>query len=504
MTLLPASFLAQCGLPVTVVLGAIGGQGYSISGGSYGPALTAFTPPPIGVNQVDLNSNTATVGVANIPTSAGTEDGIPAIQTYSLLLHDTWPQHAAVRPATYISRDASLWDSPRTALGSGQKIVGVDIVNGGSGYQVGDVLGIFETFTIATIKPVLTVATVSGGVVTGIAITNGGVSWSAYNNPVLCSGGHGSGLTLTLAWGNDTKSIVVREFLPNKSHPYEVTPGMYFIVNGQAQKCLAFPDVTQKGVAIFAADWTTPITSQTSYVTAVGFARGGGTGSIQLAADAPTTNDALKGYFLKIVEGTGKGLCGEANGGPSNQANLCRAYDGATQTAVISPAWNGFVPDTTSAYTYSLPTFHEEGVNGVGQWAQLGDGSFGDNNFTGFYIEGQSKWGFICFPFLAVGYDGYYSSSLSCQYSRKHIFIYDPADLVAVAKGEMQPWEPVAKVQQEFPLPIDQTEVPWYQFAAHVTGGSWDAERKELYLLANGVTWDGVSRQMVVVYKVNC
>jgi hypothetical protein len=73
----------------------------------------------------------------------------------------------------------------------------VSIVNGGTGYAVGNVLTVVggTVITAAT----LTVSSVSAGVITGVTVTTGGTSYTVLpSNPVSVTGGAGSGATFNV------------------------------------------------------------------------------------------------------------------------------------------------------------------------------------------------------------------------------------------------------------------------------------------------------------------
>jgi hypothetical protein len=72
------------------------------------------------------------------------------------------------------------------------------IAGGGTGYTVGNVLTfVGGTFTTAA---QVTVATVSAGVITSIAVTTNGTYTALPSNPVSVTGGTGSGATFTVNW----------------------------------------------------------------------------------------------------------------------------------------------------------------------------------------------------------------------------------------------------------------------------------------------------------------
>jgi hypothetical protein len=420
------------------------------------------------------------------------------------------------------------WEDTFTAYGPGQKVTAVSsIAAAGTGYTVNDVLTLNPSSISPVTLPQWTVSTVNGsGGVTGVILTTPGLSWSATTNPVPVTGGSGSGATFNLTWGDDTKSIVVPNALPNNGDiyppgtynnpvnvPYTYV-GQYFQANGQAQQCVTFASFTssQKGVATFASNWSTPITNSTVYNTFKDYARGAGssTTTIQLsAADPDVLNTDLVNCFVKVVVGTGAGQCGVPNGEPSNPANKCTAYNGSTRTMTVSPAFT-FTPDNTSGYQYSARTFWDEGVGGVGYFGDLGESTDGDNCHAGVYIEGSSKWGFVTFPYLTAG-DGtttalgtYYGSYVKTQLAKSYMFIFDPNDLIKVAKGQINSYDVIPTGMTVYTPPTDATQHEWATDYSSVGGASYDSTRKELYLMVNGWYFAGFVQNLVFVYSVNC
>jgi hypothetical protein len=80
---------------------------------------------------------------------------------------------------------------------------GVAVASGGTGYSVGDVLTVAGGDS--AIPTQLTVSTVSGGVITGVTISNAGLYTVTPGNPVSATGGHGSSATFTLSFYNPYK-----------------------------------------------------------------------------------------------------------------------------------------------------------------------------------------------------------------------------------------------------------------------------------------------------------
>ncbi len=511
---LSSNFLALANLPSTAKIGAGHQGGFSISGSPFGPSIIAMSPPAYGLNAVDLNNNTATV-VNTVPTTLGFVDGIPVIPTYSLLLFPSWPDRACTRPATFVSRGVD-WTDSYTAIGPGQKVTGATNV-AGTGYTNGDVLTFAASNIIPVIYPVLTVTSTSGGVITGVSITDPGLCWEATTNPGVFTGGTGTGATFNLTWGDDTTSIVTeRVGVPNAENPFATTsgfgpggPAMFFEANGQSQRCTGYVTFgsTQRGVAQFGSNWTTPITAGTNYRVFHDFARGGSTTTIQLASgDTNTIDNSLVGSYVKAVVGTGAGLCNL----PNHNAQICTAYNGTTKTMTVSPPFP-FTPDTTTGYTYDPTTFWPEATGSTGVFAQLGESSAGDNCHGAVYIEGSNKWGFLTFPYLTSG-DGtitglgtYYRSTVQSQIIKPFIFIFDPSDLIKVANNTKNSWDVIPTTMEEYTPPTASTSYHWQGGDTIISSASYDSIKKELYLMLANVYFDGSwNRSLIFVYSVNC
>jgi hypothetical protein len=107
----------------------------------------------------------------------------------------------------YTSIPAIAISAPTTAGGvqatanANVFVQAVSIVSGGTGYTAGDTLTLVGgTFAAASL---LTVNTVSAGVITGVTVLSGGSAYTAIpTNPVSVTGGTGSGATFNVtAWG---------------------------------------------------------------------------------------------------------------------------------------------------------------------------------------------------------------------------------------------------------------------------------------------------------------
>lgn len=503
-TTLSDNFISLANLPPTAKIGVGHMGGFSISGSPFGPSLVAISPPSCtNVSQVDLNNNTATKNASNVPSTLGAIDGIQVIPTNTLLLYPQ--EHKSTRPASYISR-SMIWDTNHTAFGPGLKVTSVDSITlPGTNHSVGDILTHDPSNIVAAIYPQLQVTSVdSSGGITGVNILNPGVSWSATNNPTYFNSITGTESGFNLTWGEDNRSIVLPDFLPNQSDPYL---NNNIQVNNQVQKVIAFKEAGsgQKAVILFASPWNTSITSSTQYILFQDYSRGGTSNTIQLSSSE--SNVDLTGYFIKIVVGTGTGLCGIENGGPNNPSNEIISYDINTKIATISPPFNGFTSDTTSGYVYSQSTFWDEGTSNIGEFAQLGESSNGDNCHAAVYIEGDNKWGFVAFPYLTKGIGTYYHSTVQSQYIKSHTFIYDPEDLINVSKGNLLSYNVIPNSITEYTSPTDNiySNIPWSGSFSNISGASYDSDKKELYLMVNNVFYDGSwNRALIFVYSVNC
>lgn len=80
---------------------------------------------------------------------------------------------------------------------------GAAVFNGGVGYSVGDVITV--SGGNSAIPTQLTVSSVSGGVITGVTISNAGLYTVAPTSPAHVTGGAGTGATFTLSYYNPYK-----------------------------------------------------------------------------------------------------------------------------------------------------------------------------------------------------------------------------------------------------------------------------------------------------------
>lgn len=140
-----------------------------------------------GTGAIDLAAGSSGVNISN----GGT---VTAITRTALGTAYTSP------PSVVISAPTTAGGVQATATVPLQQISPLTIVSGGTGYTVGD------TLTVSggtwTITPTMTVATVSGGVITSINQVNYGVGTVIPSNPISVTGGTGTGATFsTTAWG---------------------------------------------------------------------------------------------------------------------------------------------------------------------------------------------------------------------------------------------------------------------------------------------------------------
>jgi len=110
-------------------------------------------------------------------------------------------------PTVAITAPTTAGGVQATATVSVQATSGTTVSSGGTGYTVGDVLTVSGgTFAAAA---VLTVATVSSGVITSITVTTAGNYSVTPSNPASVTGGTGSGATFTMQWTMRSGTFVI-------------------------------------------------------------------------------------------------------------------------------------------------------------------------------------------------------------------------------------------------------------------------------------------------------
>jgi len=138
---------------------------------------------PKGTGAIDLAAGSSGVNISN----GGTVTAIT--RTSSGGSYTSIPSVAITAPTTAGGVQATA--------SAAMFIQTVSIVNGGTGYAVGNVLTVVggTVITAAT----LTVSSVSAGVITGVTVTTGGTSYTVLpSNPVSVTGGAGSGATFNV------------------------------------------------------------------------------------------------------------------------------------------------------------------------------------------------------------------------------------------------------------------------------------------------------------------
>jgi hypothetical protein len=143
---------------------------------------------PKGTGAINLAAGTRGINVSN----GGTVTNITRTNQgsgYTTITGLTWTASA---PTT---TGGSTATGTVTSLGG----VSATIAGGGTGYTAGNVLTVVGgTFSSAS---TITVNTVSGGVITGATLTNGGTYTVIPANPVSVTGGSGTGATFNITYG---------------------------------------------------------------------------------------------------------------------------------------------------------------------------------------------------------------------------------------------------------------------------------------------------------------
>ncbi len=116
---------------------------------------------------------------------------------------------------------------------------------------------------------------------------------------------------------------------------------------------------------------------ETAEVIATGTAQGGATSTVQLAAASSFADDELNGRKVRIIAGRGAG-----------QIRLVTDYDGATDTATVSPNWT-FAPNSTSIYEIveDAVTVFDNDLQGVTSSLQTGDEAYTDRGVFDLYED---------------------------------------------------------------------------------------------------------------------
>ena len=140
---------------------------------------------PKGTGAIDLAAGSSGVNISN----GGTVTAITGTTAGS---YTTTPTFTISAPTTSGGVQA-------TGTVTMQLLSASSVASGGTGYTLNDVITL--SGGTSTTTALVTVSAVSGGVVTGITLSNAGVYTVLPSNPISTTGGTGTGLTLTGAWG---------------------------------------------------------------------------------------------------------------------------------------------------------------------------------------------------------------------------------------------------------------------------------------------------------------
>jgi hypothetical protein len=163
--------------------GSIAGLVPVLTTGASSDTNVSMAFQPKGTGAIDLAAGSSGVNISN----GGTVTAIT--RTSSGGSYTSIPSVAISAPTTAGGVQATA--------SAAMFIQTVSIVNGGTGYAVGNVLTVVggTVITAAT----LTVSSVSAGVITGVTVTTGGTSYTVLpSNPVSVTGGSGSGATFNV------------------------------------------------------------------------------------------------------------------------------------------------------------------------------------------------------------------------------------------------------------------------------------------------------------------
>lgn len=182
---------------------------------------------------------------------------------------------------------------------------------------------------------------------------------------------------------------------------------------------------------------------------------------------------------------------------PANQ------YRGARATIPINYLDGGDPRSNPSTAPTFLPTsgrWLSPRSDGKGWWTPC------DSYWnTGQWIDTPSKHGFIG---VFSGFSGkvyYMSSDVHCDYMQFELHIFDPMRLGQVAQGSLKPYavEPSGMMEVVLPGLSNQGHKTHMTPGQAVTGATYDAVGKRLYILGSGINnFSPVNR--LYVYQVNC
>jgi hypothetical protein len=178
--------------------------GPTLGMGFYGHApLTLGNLNSVGGSSFSGSMAVSLISTPSAPTLSCNSSGSGTSLTYYLVAHDYHGNSTLPSSAGAIQcPNAPSSSNPVTIWPPVGQITGVGVNAGGTGYAVGNTVGIYnDQYNMLGMDAVLTVTSVgTGGAVTGLSITNAGVGY-AHNSGVLTTGaltGSGSGLTVSI------------------------------------------------------------------------------------------------------------------------------------------------------------------------------------------------------------------------------------------------------------------------------------------------------------------
>jgi hypothetical protein len=240
-------------------------------------------------------------------------------------------------------------------------------------------------------------------------------------------------------------------------------------------------------------DWDTVPDDKTNYEICDGRIQRATSDTITLQGPV-SGGDRMPPLYLKIVAGKGAG---------QDERTLTPI---SGNTYKVSPAWEK-VPDATSYYH-----FYGTGFGGVKDpQGERGFWTWNDLLYqNAVWIDGRRKHGILFFTHLGVRHGFYHVSYLRSRGFGQYWFLFDPADLARVAKGETTQDEVAPKSWWEngYPTRPSLTNDPgdaYYISGANpvIAGATYDPVSKRLFLLCpDGYRQGNESKPVIFVYQV--